>query len=219
LRRHHSALLHYTTLFLSHCGGIWKENFPLLRVIYDTGRALPASATKAPTSTSIPDNLTSSHEGTSLPSLSTVRSQRPINPLASSGTTCVAALCISSSCFCMEAPLLHEIMTVVSRQIIGAYIAYFFISDNYWIISRFQIMHGMPCGSLPLAFGIPVAKCDTAVKLLTFEGHDREPTLTNHRHVLEVRVCFDGLERNGGFQGLHGCDIHNHPALTPGGGS
>src|SRR5690606_20306083 len=103
----------------SHCGGIWNENTPSFKVMCETGRLLPASATKAPTSTSKPESLTSSQEGTCLPSLSTVISHRPINPSASSGTTCVAALWISSSCFCMLFPLLHEISPAVNKHING----------------------------------------------------------------------------------------------------
>src|SRR5690606_26211170 len=109
----------------SHCGGIWNENTPSLSVMCEMGRLLPASATKAPTSTSKPDSLTSNQEGTFLPSLSTVISQRPINPSASSGTTCVAALCISSSCFCVEVSLLHAITPIVSN-IKGPYFTYCF---------------------------------------------------------------------------------------------
>src|SRR5690606_26504552 len=154
----------------SHCGGIWNENTPSCSVMCETGRLLPASATKAPTNTSKPDNLTSNHEGTSLPSLLTVRSQRPINPSASSGTTCVAALCISSSCFCMVVSLLHEIIPAVNKHINGPYTAYFFIIDKVK-------------NSKGLIYKISGTQRDDAVKFLALERHNRQPALAHQRNI------------------------------------
>src|SRR5690606_485149 len=68
---------------VSHCGGMAKENFPFSNFTSEIGRTLPLSPTKYPTRVLIPDNFTSSHEGTCSPPLSTVISHLPIKSFAS----------------------------------------------------------------------------------------------------------------------------------------
>ena len=66
----------------SHCGGIANLKFPLSKRTSATGRALPFTPTKLPTSVRLPDRLTSNQEGTAFPFSSIVMSQRPIKSFA-----------------------------------------------------------------------------------------------------------------------------------------
>src|SRR5690606_31827656 len=74
---------------LSHWGGIEKENLPLSNFTSETGRALPCVATKYPTKVLVPESFTSSQQGSAVPLLSTVISQRPIRSLAATGCSMV----------------------------------------------------------------------------------------------------------------------------------